>query len=110
MDGEVVNYGQESRQFRNVTIYLYDENKTLISATPLGVISDEPVSTRVESDRLPKYVVVYSDEFWDVGEFQVYYFVQTNRNDTSYREHVAGSVEDLPVIPETDMNMATDNS
>jgi len=110
MDGELVNYGQESHQFRNVTVYLYDENKTLVSATPLGALQDDPLSTTVQSDRLPKYVIIYSEEFWDVDEFQVYYFVQTNRSDTSYREHVAGSIEDLPVIPGTEMNTTTGRS
>lgn len=70
MDGNV-SLGQGAAPdatFENVTVVLYDENKTVIRRVPVGKLSTTPppLSQRINitTDTIPIYVVIESSDFW----------------------------------------------
>lgn len=100
MHGEVSQYGQEQPALRNVTVYLYDDNETLIDTRRLGTLEDEPLPVTVRVDRLPKYVIFYSERFEDYDEIQLDYYEQSNHNETLYIVNTIGATDELPIVPE----------
>jgi hypothetical protein len=70
MDGNV-SLGQGAAPdatFENVTVVLYDANKTVIKRIPVGNLSTTPppLSQRINitTDTIPTYVVIDSPDFW----------------------------------------------
>lgn len=108
MDGKVINFGQKQLTFENVSVYLYDENRTLIRSTRVGPLELESSPFSIHSDTLPKYVIVYSEDFWRAEQIDMDYYMRiTTDEGVSYQVERATSKDDLPVIPDAEMNTTT---
>lgn len=96
MHGEIVDDRISDQQHDNVTIYFYNENKSLISKNELGTLAgDINVSTTVTP--VPTYVVIDSSDFWSLDKVAVTYFVR--EGDIMERRYATNRSE-LPVVPE----------
>jgi len=102
MEGELSESTGSETTYRNVTVYLYYENKTLMRAVQLGTLSDgdDTLNVSIRTETKPSYVVIYSTDFaqhkvaidyWEIGNGDY------NAGDT------VRSKEELPVrIPDVD--------
>ena len=76
MQGEVdIGIGAESHQtYHNISVVLYDEHQQPIKLVPVGTLTtkadNENLGTDVNitSERIPKYVIIQSPDFWASGE------------------------------------------
>lgn len=97
MDGEIINSGQVTPppEFPNLTVYLFAANGTLIEANNLGTMQSE-VSVTITSNKIPKYVIIYSDKFQRYDDIDIGYYEYVPE-DNIYAEHVVGSKDEFPV-------------
>lgn len=80
--------------YRNVTIYLYAEDGTLIQRVPVGTL-DEGAEVSISSDEVPEYVILDSPDFYG-GEVEVGYYT---RRESTWAEEIVDRREELPVQP-----------
>jgi len=82
----------EPNRFANVTVYLFSSNGTILNSTDLGTIDGESSEFSLSSEKSPKYVIIYSQDFAG-GAFD--YWERTG--DGGYTVYSASTEEDLPV-------------
>lgn len=103
MDGDLVNSSPgDAPTFRNVTVYLYTENGTMIESKRIGSLQRR-TNVSLRSHTVPEYVIFNSPDFWEAGGItggiSVSYYEKNERG--NYTERNAGSRSELPVqIPE----------
>lgn len=99
MDGDIINGARgDPPVFENVTVYLFAANKTLIHKEPAGKLVRR-AAVSIEIERVPKYVIIHSEEFWHVGKISVSYYVLHQDDEIVYSEHVVSEKDELPVKP-----------
>ncbi|WP_436932718.1 hypothetical protein [Halosimplex halobium] len=101
MEATVEHTDLTESSHRNVTIYLYDENESVVASKWLGTV-DESASVRVKMNatEAPEYIVVNSPEFWTYDTISVNYYERTERAEQSngvYSSSTIGSKEEFPV-------------
>lgn len=84
----------EQDRFRDVTVKLYTKDGSLIYSENLGdwQVRQKRLNVSIETDKVPHYVVIESEDFWD-EKVQVEYFV---RKDSDYAIEYASSKSELP--------------
>jgi hypothetical protein len=103
LDGDVVEGSSLQPTYRNVTVYLYTDSGTVIDSKQLGTLNESVVRLDVsmQTDRVPKYVIVNSPDFWDDVHPDLNYYVLTKDSQTGpngiYSEYNVGSKDEFPV-------------
>lgn len=110
IEGKILNIAQEGdqRTFENVSVYLYDENKTVIDSVHFDQLGTESPRFSLQSRNLPEYIIIYSDEFWGTDEFEVKYYTRIDtEREIPYDPEWAASKDNLPVVPGSERNTTT---
>jgi len=99
MDGTVGDTtGTGPDTYENVTIYFYSNQKKLIQLERVGDLTGrKEVSVAVKP--VPKYIIIDSEDFWEVKRISVMY-MQRMENGNYSQSGQATSRDELPVVPE----------
>ena len=103
LEGEVVNTGYTDAVYQNVSVYLFMANGTVIESVHLGEL-DGSADVSMNSDKIPKYVIFHSPDFWTDDDIDVSYyeFVRDSQApDGIYTERSATNETELPVSVRT---------
>lgn len=99
MDGQVIMGGALPDQdvFRDVTIYLFSENGTLIRSHVAGDLR-RPLNVTLTTDQIPHYVIIDSSDFWTEDDINVRYYlcIDVNRSE-DYGQSEVQSRDGVPV-------------
>lgn len=104
LDGEVSNSGLTAPVHRNVTLYLYTPNGTVIAVDELGTLNESnSLGVSMRTERVPKYVVINSPDFWQhEGSISVDYYVHDEDwQDEPYGAYVPRSIDSKDEFPVT---------
>lgn len=96
MEGRLIDatITSDPQTYQDVTVYLYAENESTVREVPLGDL-ERAMNVSVRSDRVPKYVIFDSPDFYG-GEVDVaYYTVQESGRSGG----MVDEMEELPVQP-----------
>jgi len=100
LDGEISEAGTTGGKdvYRDVVVCLIDENGQILNRTqPQNMrLSQGEKNVTVSSDRVPKYVIIHSPDFWDVPDVSVTYYTRISDGE-GFRSHVVQNAEELPV-------------
>jgi len=96
MDGSLSEGGFGNGTFRNVTIYLYTENETLIKAVSVGRFVGRQKDVSISSTSIPTYVIIDSPDFWTQPR-SVTYYEWLGEQQNLYWERSVGNRTELPV-------------
>lgn len=96
MEGGIVDDSitSDPRTYEDVTVYLYAEDGSTIREVPVGDF-ERLSNVSIRSDRVPRYVILDSPDFYG-GEVDVVYY-SIERTDWSAR--FVDTREELPVQP-----------
>ena len=87
--------------YHNLTVYLFTANGTVIAAEHIGTLKEgQHPRVTMQTDQIPKYVIVNSPEFWEYDEIGVWYWKNIDSPDhpnVIYGERVVSSREEFPV-------------
>lgn len=101
LDGRVGHTGLVEPTYHNVTLYLYTANGSVIAAEHLGTVSESnSLSVEIRTNRIPKYVIINSPEFWEGSTADVNYYKYVEHvisPDGTYSEQMIGSKDEFPV-------------
>jgi len=97
MNGYVEEAGFGNGTFRNVTIYLYTENETLIKAVSVGRFVGRQKDVSISSTSIPTYVIIDSPDFWTQPRTVSYYEWYEDQRRSQYRERDVVNRTELPV-------------
>ncbi|WP_152436535.1 hypothetical protein [Halosimplex carlsbadense] len=102
LNGTIENQGQgDVPTFRNVTVYLYTTNGSLVASKSVGELSRR-TGVSMDTTAIPEFVVFDSPDFWDTESIQVDYYEYVNESERDYTIRSVGSREQLP--PDSDHN------
>ena len=93
MDGEIYANGHESEQYENVTVYLYSDSRSLLMKRNVGTLRPgDPIIINITSDRVPKYVIIHSDDFYTANANVLVSYLERGRynNRTVWNERDGG--------------------
>lgn len=101
MDGSIGDTtGTGPDTYENVTIYFYSDQKKLIQLERVGDLTGrKEVSVAVKP--VPKYIVIDSEDFWEVKRISVMY-MQRMENGNYSQSGQATSRDELPVVPKAE--------
>jgi len=97
MDGHIEENGFGNGTFRNVTIYLYTENGTLLKAVSVGRFAGRTKDVSISSTSIPTYVIIDSPDFWTQPRGVEYYEWWEGPRRSQYRGHDIANRSELPV-------------
>ncbi len=101
MDATVGHTDLTEPVHRDVTLYLYGENGSVITSKCLGTVNESTdVPITMNARQTPKYIIINSQDFWRFDTISVNYYelTQSSRQpDGIYSEHTVGSKEEFPV-------------
>jgi len=101
MEGHIDDDGAKEIRWENVSVYLYDQNGSVLNRTnvgPIGPVESESREFSLTSDRRPKYIIIYSPEFRAYENMAFPYYVW--EGDRYGGERVEEASE-LPITPQT---------
>ncbi|NLV11812.1 hypothetical protein [Haloarcula argentinensis] len=99
LDGKVVNSGYADVTHRNVSVYLFTANGSIINSTHIGTLQ-RSADVTLTADRIPKYVIFNAPSFWEYDEIDVSYyeFVKDSESPNGiYTERSVSSESEFPV-------------
>jgi len=95
LEGELVDGSQgDAVELKNVTVYLYDANQSLLNRTTIRSMEGRSQRFVVAAPERPKYIVIDSPSIWKYNGVSVPYLVYRNGE---YRSRVIGDRSELPV-------------
>lgn len=94
MEGRIVDDSitSDPRTYEDVTVYFYSTNGSTIRSVQLGDL-ESVMNVSVKSDRVPKYVILDSPDFYG-GEVDVAYYII---RESGWSGRVVDTREELPV-------------
>lgn len=97
MDSQIAIGGGESERetYKNVSIYLYSENKSLLYLKQVGTLQGL-LNVSLSVSEAPYYVIISSPDFWADSALEVAYYEKTSEG--TYDVHYVSSKDDLPVV------------
>ncbi|QCC52026.1 hypothetical protein [Halapricum salinum] len=110
IEGQIVNYAREGEQhsFEDLRVYLYSENETVLNSTRFDRLETRSPRFSLSASKLPEHIIIYSDGFWQIDEFKVEYYSHTEMESSiPYDPDFATSKDELPVIPDAEINTTT---
>lgn len=102
LEGRLMDPGPHTGYtFRNITVYLYSANESLILAKQVGTMElnegpDKLPRVSVESDRIPEYIIFDSPDFWGTAGVEYY---ERNEQGEFGPAKIVYNRSDLPVVP-----------
>jgi len=97
----VGHLGLTEQTFSNVTVYLYKANGAVIEHEHLGTLSeDNELRATMQTDQIPKYIIINSPEFWGYDEIGVRYYENIDYQESPngvYSERTITSKDEFPV-------------
>lgn len=85
--------------YRNVSVFLYSNDTTLIGEEEIGVLEGR-TAVDIRSQRQPQYVIINSPDFWEEPQIEVDYYVWSDEHQ-KYGIHEASSRDEFPIeLPE----------
>ncbi|WP_459191968.1 hypothetical protein [Halosimplex sp. J119] len=100
LSGEVTNTGYTDTVYRNVSVYLFTANGTVIDSENIGELG-RSTAVSMTTNRTPKHVIVHSPSFWADENIDVSYyeFVKDSQSpDGIYTERSVSNETELPVV------------
>ncbi|MDQ2073256.1 hypothetical protein RBH20_11995 [Haloarcula sp. H-GB4] len=94
MKGEIANGGMKNITFKNVTVNLYWENGTRIDSIEMGSLYNS-IPVNLTRDKVPKYVIIDSPEFWSTEKVEVDYY--TRMDSGNYSNTIVTGRSELPI-------------
>lgn len=95
VDGEVVNGGQTTPRYSNVTVYLFADDGRLLAKEEIGTL-EQRTRVHVRADSVAEYIIVDSPEFWN-RDISVTYYELADVSEGIYTARTVGSRSEFPI-------------
>ena len=113
MEGTIsnINAVETPRTFENVSVYLADNDEEIIRQIPVGSVGrgSNSGSVSISISAVPHYVVIYSDQFWEVDKIEVDYYVREESGPSEFMIYRALNRDELPVRPVKEANISSES-